>query len=35
MGPWNNYKDFYNDRLKRQIKILQNDPIFDPMLLNQ
>jgi aminoglycoside phosphotransferase (APT) family kinase protein len=31
MGPWNNYKDFYNDRLKAQIKILYDDPLFEPI----
>ncbi|CAF1016735.1 unnamed protein product [Rotaria sordida] len=31
MGPWNNYKDFYNDRLKCQISILINQSIFEPV----
>ncbi|CAF0977764.1 unnamed protein product [Adineta steineri] len=31
MGPWNNYKDYYNDRLKQQIKILNEDPLFTPV----
>ena len=31
MGPWKNYKELFNDRLKRQIKILNDDPLFDPI----
>lgn len=29
MGPWNNYLDYYYEHLKRQIKILHADPIFN------
>jgi aminoglycoside phosphotransferase (APT) family kinase protein len=31
MGPWKNYKQLFNDRLKRQIKVLHDDPLFDPI----
>lgn len=31
MGPWKTYMDFYNDRLKRQIKTLKEDPLFEPI----
>ncbi|CAF1104747.1 unnamed protein product [Rotaria sp. Silwood1] len=31
MGPWNNYKDFYNDRLKCQISTLNDESIFEPI----
>lgn len=31
MGPWNNYSDFYRDRLNRQFHTLKVESIFDPI----
>ncbi|CAF4941529.1 unnamed protein product, partial [Rotaria sp. Silwood2] len=31
MGPWNNYQDFFNDRLKLQISTLNHEKVFEPI----
>ena len=30
-GPWNNYQDFYRDRLNRELHTLRVESIFDPV----